>query len=78
MQYSWYLISCNQYFNWLSSRKYLIFNAFTFLHVGSFGLESHNGPKWKSQIQYKVEVEVIEAENTKVNESCNPAFTKIE
>ena len=38
-----------------------------FLFTGSFELESHEGPKWRSRIHYKVETEVIEAENTKVN-----------
>ena len=38
-----------------------------FICIGSFDLESNDGPIWKSHIQYKVEAVVIEAENTKVS-----------
>ncbi len=41
-------------------------NAFV---SGSFDLEGSVGPRWKSQIVYKVEAEVMEAENTKVQGS---------
>ncbi len=36
---------------------------------GSFDLSSHDGPLWKTNISYKLEAEIIGAENTRVSKT---------